>query len=69
LATVEFELAAPSEPQPGKLVTGRFATSDSVKAHDTFGNAAGEGEPKVILNSAWPKGSLIPATAYSAMIF
>jgi alcohol dehydrogenase len=35
--------------QPGKLVTHRFALSETMKAYDTFGNAAKERALKVIL--------------------
>jgi alcohol dehydrogenase len=38
--------------QPGKLVTHRFAMNDSMKAYDTFGNAAREGALKVALTNA-----------------
>ena len=38
--------------QPSKLVTHRFALNDTMKAYDTFGNAAKEGALKVILQNA-----------------
>jgi alcohol dehydrogenase len=37
--------------QPAKLVTHRFALSDTMKAYDTFANAAKEGALKVILKA------------------
>jgi alcohol dehydrogenase len=37
--------------QPGKLVTHRFALNDTMKAYDTFGNAAKEGALKVVLKA------------------
>ena len=38
--------------QPSKLVTHRFALNDTMKAYDTFGNAAKEGALKVILQNS-----------------
>jgi alcohol dehydrogenase len=35
--------------QPGRLVTHRFALSDTLKAYDTFANAAHEKALKVVL--------------------
>jgi alcohol dehydrogenase len=37
--------------QPARLVTHRFALGDTMKAYDTFGNAAKEGALKVILKA------------------
>jgi alcohol dehydrogenase len=37
--------------QPRKLVTHRFSLNDTMKAYDTFGNAAAEGALKVILKN------------------
>ena len=43
--------------QPSKLVTHRFALNDTMKAYDTFGNAAKEGALKVILQNADEKNA------------
>ena len=41
--------------QPQKLVTYRFALQDTMRAYDTFANAAVEGALKVILTSSAPR--------------
>ena len=46
-----LKIVASGKLQPDKLVTHRFAMSDIMKAYDTFGNAAKEGELKVALKN------------------